>query len=41
MIELRPSVSGDYKGLIFSDSINESNQILEEQRNFKKILIRI
>ena len=43
MIELRPSVSADYKGLIFSDSINESNQILEElkgilKKNFNKDL---
>ncbi len=30
MIELRPGVSGDYKGLIFSNSIEESNQILKD-----------
>ena len=43
MIELRPGVSGDYKGLIFSDSIEESNLIIKDlthilKKNFNKDL---
>ena len=43
MIELRPGVSGDYKGLIFSNSIEESNLIIKDlthilKKNFNKDL---
>ena len=43
MIELRPNVQGNYKGLIFCDSISESEIILKElskvlQKNFNKEL---
>ena len=30
MIELRPKVSGTYKGLIYCSSMEEANKILEE-----------
>ena len=41
MIELRPNVQGNYKGLIFCDSISESEIILKElSKFFKKILIK-
>ena len=44
MIELRPGVKGDYKGLIFCESIEESEFILKDielllKNNFKKKLI--
>ena len=30
MIELRPKVSGTYKGFIYCSSVDEANKILEE-----------
>ena len=43
MIELRPLVNGNYKGLIFCNSINEAEEILKEInsvliKNFNKNL---
>ena len=42
MIELRPLVNGNYKGLIFCNSINEAEEILKEINSVLiKILIKI